>query len=99
MREGGGGGEACVAEEDGVFVGRVAAGGRRVSFSSLIIVWRFLIERRTYAWARRTRPNRVTRRERKLMAMRWSIGVVLRSGDVPRGSDQNSYPEIEFNAN
>jgi hypothetical protein len=70
--------EAGVAEEDGVFVGRVAS-VKLISVGSLAL-WGLVV---TYAWANRTRPNNVTRREKKLMVM---VGEVVRGwgwGRVP----------------
>jgi hypothetical protein len=48
----------------------------------------------TYAWASRTRPNNVTRRERKLMVMRWSIGEVFWRSGVSQCSGLEIYPVI-----
>lgn len=64
-------GEACVVKEDGVFVGGVASVKQGIGLARVFrIVFRIV---RLYACVSRTRPNKVTSLERKLMVM-WVWG-------------------------
>jgi hypothetical protein len=58
-------------------VGRVAS-VKLISVGSLAL-WGLVV---TYAWASRTRPNNVTRREKKLMVM---VGEVVRGWELGLG--------------